>query len=53
MFKIGDIVKHVDYPAEKGRVVAKCKQGTLGVVLVKWDERGCSRHIPQALTKVK
>ncbi len=48
MFKIGDIVKHIDYPTEKGRVVAKLKH----IILVKWDTRGCSRHIPSALKKV-
>jgi len=53
MFKIGDSVTHVDYPAQKGKVVARIKTwpDTGYVFLVLWANRSQSRHIGYALKK--
>ena len=43
--KVGDVVTHVDYPAESGKIVGKFKN----IFLVKWDNSSCSRHVKYAL----
>lgn len=47
--KVGDIVTHVDYPAESGKIVGKFRN----IFLVKWDNSSCSRHIKYALRHYK
>jgi|TARA_R110002020_G_scaffold138910_7_gene309502 hypothetical protein len=66
MFRIGDLVTHVDYPDQIGRVVAKYTKTFNGVILVLWieslknpgaivlrDGSRTSRHIPGALRRVQ
>lgn len=54
MLNIGDSVTHVDYPGQKGKIVARTKtwpdRGFIFLVL--WDNRSQSRHISYALKKV-
>lgn len=54
MLKVGDIVTHVDYPGQKGKIVGRCKTwpDTGYVYLVLWDNRAQSRHIGYALKRV-
>lgn len=66
MLKIGDLVTHVDYPDQIGRIVAKYTKTFNGVILVLWIESlrnpeaivlrngsRTSRHIPSALRRVQ
>ena len=53
--KVGTIVTHVEYPGQKGRILAKAKKkgNTLPWVLVRWqDDKSVSRHIETALIEV-
>ena len=55
MIKVGQVVTHVDYPGQKGRVVAKTKRWPASppIFLVKWPSGNLSRHIADALVTCK
>ncbi len=64
MLRIGDIVFHVDYPGQKGRVVGHSHEyDSIKTVMVLWSSPqphnifgrlvNSSRHIPSALRRVQ
>jgi hypothetical protein len=53
MIRINDRVLHIEYPKQKGSVVAKTRKDSgVQFVLVLWDSGGQSRHHPAALRRV-